>query len=162
MSDSNFDKFIQLATQNEVFLKLNFGEKRNPDAAGGPDALFHVPLIALTVLVLAVKSKKSLRVMEAATWLGMVIANVFHGYRGARQNIRWSFVMRQRCVDALSFLELAGFIVITDDDERTIVATDVGKKMVRDLGQSESDVGVLIRGLGRAVSKSEAAGLELI
>lgn len=110
-------------------LEIDF-DHRTPAAVArlSNEALFHLPLIAITVLMLA-KGHIKPRVEEIGQLVGDCFERTFSGFRGSAQHLGWSASLRVRTVQALAFLEQAGLVEIERPSAK-IVATALGRRVL--------------------------------
>lgn len=126
------------------------------------DVVFHVPLIATTVLVVAHLEKARLTTSELSRWVAGVLSEHCFGASDAIRRFQWSVVLRERCATALVFLEAAKLATVSAGEERTIDLTDDGRKLLRAASADEDEWGSLVRGLIKAYGAARARGLMLI
>lgn len=92
------------------------------------EALFHLPLIAITVLMIS-RGRHKPRVDELGQLVGECFERTFSGFRGSAQHLGWSAALRVRTVQALAFLEETGLVVV--DEFRVLVSiTPAGKRVL--------------------------------
>jgi len=125
------------------------------------DILFQVPLIALTLLVLARARKGKLLTSEMTTWAFATLARHLRDVRDGRRRVDWSFALRRRCADALVFLENRGLVTVLETPQRHVKASASGLVFLTNAVKDTSDLGVLVRALNRAHRAVEQMGLEL-
>lgn len=159
-AEQEFDAFISRATAAQVRLKL----EEAPDlSTRRPDALFHLPLLALTVLTIASTYRDGVPTSEIGTWCALTIQRAFTGLDLSPQRLRFSVVLRKRCADALVFLEGAGLTEVSRGANRLVSATSAGRDLVRKAAaEPESEAGVLVRGLTRSFLAANKTGRELL
>lgn len=126
------------------------------------DVVFHVPLIAITVLVVAQLEKARLTTAELSRWVSGVLSEHCFGASDAIRRFQWSVVLRERSATALLFLEAAGLATVSTDEQRTVTVTEQGKKLLRTAAADEDEWGSLVRGLSKAYGAARARGLMLI
>ncbi|MBB3820648.1 hypothetical protein FHT03_000041 [Xanthomonas arboricola] len=112
------------------------------------EAMFHLPLIAMTVLMIS-KSRTKPSVSEIGQVIGDCFEQTFAGFRGSAQNLGWSASLRVRTVQALSFLEMSGLVQV-DSASKTIAATELGKRALDKALVGGTDLAVTLVGVGRA------------
>lgn len=109
-------------------LKLNLsGEGASPMHTLDNEALFQLPLLAMTILAIS-KGRSKPDLPEIGQLVGECLERTVAGFKGSSQDIGWSGNLRIRTIKALTFLELTGQITI-DKVTREISATDLGKKV---------------------------------
>lgn len=92
------------------------------------EAMFHLPLIAMTILVFA-KGHVKPSVDGIGQLVGDCYERSFPGFRGSAQHLGWSAALRVRTVQALSFLEQARLVEI-EAVAKKIEATSLGRAVV--------------------------------
>jgi hypothetical protein len=142
----NYDSFFEAVQTADISLSFDNNRQSLP-ARLSNEALFHLPLLAITILVLSSGRRKP-RVNEIGQLVGECFERVFVGFRGSSQHIGWSANLRMRTVRALSFLEVARLVTIGAD---RATATETGKSVVkRVFDADESDLCYTLRQVERA------------
>src|ERR1039458_3213785 len=100
----SLDQFTEEARRAQLRLHVD-PDHLNRVARLSSDGLFHVPLLALCILVVARAKKGSLATADLAAWTGATLGRHFSGIEAAHRKLEWSFQHRRRCADALVFLE---------------------------------------------------------
>lgn len=117
-------------------LKLNLsGEGHSPPHTLDNEALFQLPLLAMTILALS-KGRSKPELPEIGQIVGECLERTVAGFKWSSQDIGWSGNLRIRTVKALTFLESTGQVSI-DAVTREISATDLGRKVY--MGATEGD-----------------------
>lgn len=118
-------------------LKLNLsGEGPSPMHTLDNEALFQLPLLAMTILAIS-KGRSKPELPEIGQLVGECLERTVVGFKGSSQDIGWSGNLRIRTIKALTFLESTGQVTI-DKVTREISATDLGKKVYTGAVQGES------------------------
>ncbi|SOZ68407.1 conserved hypothetical protein [Cupriavidus taiwanensis] len=91
------------------------------------EALFQLPLLAMTILAISKGSAKPL-LPEVGQLVGECLERTVAGFKGSSQDIGWSGNLRIRTIKALTFLEATRQIAV-DKHTRRITATELGKKV---------------------------------
>ncbi|TXI24472.1 MAG: hypothetical protein E6Q67_02560 [Roseateles sp.] len=118
-------------------LKLNLsGEGSSPAHALDNEALFQLPLLAMTILAIC-KGRSKPALPEIGQLVGECLERTVAGFKGSSQDIGWSGNLRIRTIKALTFLESTGQVVI-DKATREVSATDLGKKVYTGAVEGES------------------------
>lgn len=125
------------------------------------DGLFHTPLLALAVLVIA-GGRSELPTCDVATWTLSTLVHHCDALRIARGRIQWSLLLRRRCAEALVFLENVGLITVRTAPVRAVTLSKSGRQFVGKLRGRDDDAGVLVRALDRAYHAVEQAGFHLL
>ena len=138
----DYEEFFQEASQKEIVLPL--------DQFSGPaihrlsnEALFHLPLLAMTILLLS-KTRRKPKSDELGQLIGECFERTFTGFKGSSQHLGWSANLRMRTVKALTFLETVSLVVVDRHDSR-IKATEFGKKVVSKAIDVQSDLGYTLQ-----------------
>lgn len=127
----------------------------------GNEGLFHVPLLALCILIVSHGKKGELCTADLAAWTGATLGNHFSGIQAARRKLEWSLQHRRRCADALMFLENAGLVTVSEAHMRTVRCTEAGYELVRKLLHLGAETGAFCRSLERSYRIVEHHGLQL-
>jgi len=94
------------------------------------EALFQLPLLAMTILALAKGNSKPV-LSEIGQLVGECLERTVSGFKGSSQDIGWSANLRIRTIKALTFLEATRQVSI-DEHTRRITATELGRKIYFD------------------------------
>lgn len=155
------NEVVALATEQNVQLRVNTSAlSRVTDAT--VDGLFHVPLLALAILTVSSSRKDGVATGDIGSWSLATLTKHFEVLRLSKSYLRWSVLLRQRCADALVFLEKAGLVVVRESPGRAVHATLQGKDFLRRAGDGADEIGVLTRQIARAYRMVEQAGLRLL
>lgn len=100
------------------------------------EALFQLPLLAMTILVMAKGTSKP-QLPEIGQLVGECLERTVAGFKGSSQDIGWSGNLRIKTIKALTFLESTGQVVI-EEGTRRISATDLGKKVYKGAVEEDS------------------------
>ena len=122
-----FNEFFEQIEAEGIELEFEYPQALPPLRLSN-EAMFHLPLIAITILVMA-KGYVKPPVDQIGQLVGDCYECTFPGFRGSAQHLGWSASLRVRTVQALSFLELAQLIAV-DAQHKRIVATDIGRAVV--------------------------------
>lgn len=118
-------------------LKLSLsGEGPSPMHTLDNEALFQLPLLAMTILAIS-KGRSKPELPEIGQLVGECLERTVVGFKGSSQEIGWSGNLRIRTIKALTFLESTGQVII-DNVTREISATDLGKEVYRGAVEGES------------------------
>ena len=120
------DFFSQIESQG---IEVAFDYRTEvPPSRLSNEAMFHLPLIAIAILVLA-KGQAKPAVDEIGQLVGDCYEQTFPDFRGSAQHLGWSAALRVRTVQALTFLVQAQLVSIEPDRNR-IVCSRLGKAVV--------------------------------
>ncbi|MEG2778999.1 MAG: hypothetical protein RR905_06930, partial [Aurantimicrobium sp.] len=93
-------------------LKLNLsGEGPSPMHTLDNEALFQLPLLAMTILAIS-KGRSKPELPEIGQLVGECLERTVAGFKGSSQDIGWSGNLRIRTIKALTFLESTGQVTI--------------------------------------------------
>lgn len=123
----NFNDFFLKVKAQGVEIQFDNHQGAPPPKLSN-EAMFHLPLIAITILVLARGHAKP-TVHEIGQLVGDCYELTFPGFRGSAQNLGWSAALRVRTVQALAFLEQANLVDVGTQDRR-IATTQMGRAIV--------------------------------
>jgi hypothetical protein len=144
-------------------LRLNVAAERLDNAARSRhEGLFHVPLLAICILVVSHRLTPKLRTSELASWTGATLGHYFYGAQAARRKLEWSLEHRKRCADALLFLENLELATIEEVPERQIRCTQAGLQFLNERTKKPDEIGTMIRGLDRSCRSIDLEGLQLL
>lgn len=107
------------------------------------DALFHLPLLALAVMIVA--CRKPFRTTVLGSNVALLLTEHFTALRNTPHALETSLTLRRRCADALAFLEAAGLVVVSPDPMRTVTLSTSGKSNLDRIARDASDLGLLVR-----------------
>jgi hypothetical protein len=142
------DAFLELVTPNDIRLSVpgdDVARVRPPEKA---DALFHLPLLALAIMVIARHS--SFRTVALGRTVAVLLVEHFSALRTSPHGLETSVTLRRRCADALAFLEAAGLTAVTDDTLRYVSLTPSGKSHLDLALRDTTDLGMFARQLRRS------------
>lgn len=138
----NYNDFFREAKERDVVIPLN-----NPDISISHklcnEALFHLPLIAMTILLLS-KSRSKPKSDELGQLIGECFERAFKGFKGSSQYLGWSANLRMRTVKALTFLEAANLVKVDIQDSK-IKITGIGKKVISNAIDDDTDLAYNLR-----------------
>lgn len=123
----DFDDFFDAIERDGLELSFSNTEPV-PPARLSNEAMFHLPLIAITILMIC-KGRSKPKVDSIGQLIGECFEETFAGFRGSAQHLGWSAALRLRTVQALTFLEAAGLVSVRAGD-RAIAATAEGQRVV--------------------------------
>jgi hypothetical protein len=138
----DYEEFFQEASENEIVLSLDQFSGAATHRLGN-EALFHLPLLAMTILLLS-KTRRKPKSGELGQLIGQCFERTFSGFKGSSQHLGWSANLRMRTVNALTFLETVSLVEVDRHDSR-IKATEFGKKVVSEAINAQSDLGYTLQ-----------------
>lgn len=107
------------------------------------EALFHLPLLALTILMLS-KGRRKPKSEQIGQLVGECLEKSLVGFKGSAQHVGWSANLRVRTVRALNFLEISSLAKV-DDIKGHIEATELGHKVLNTLFSKDSDLSFTLK-----------------
>jgi hypothetical protein len=119
-------------------------------ARSSHEGLFHIPLLAVCILVVARRLKPHLRTSELASWTGATLGHHFYGAQAARRKLEWSIQHRRRCADALLFLENIQLARVEETPERHVVCTQAGLDFLAQRARKPDEIGTCFWQVGLA------------
>jgi hypothetical protein len=142
----SLEEFIESTSGSEVRLKVERATAIRQGAPETADALFHLPLIALAIMVIARQTPFS--TMALGRSVAMLLVERFYALRRRSAHLlETSITLRRRCAEALAFLEAASLVQVSQDRKRSVSLTPQGKTHLDRGGRESSDLGLLIRQL---------------
>jgi hypothetical protein len=152
-----FDAFFAEVRENNLSVDLPAPNSRKYEPLDN-DALFHLPLLAMTVLMLS-KARSKPRVERLGQLVGECMERTFVGFVGSAKLLGWSASLRVRTVQALTFLEMTGLVTV-DGPEKSICITKTGTLLLNAALKDGSDLGYTLSRVARA-QRSVYAELKL-
>jgi hypothetical protein len=150
----SLEEFIESTSSSEVRLKVERAAALRQSAPETADALFHLPLIALVIMVIA--RQAPFPTMGLGRSVALLLVERFHALRRSAHLLETSITLRRRCAEALAFLEAASLVHISKDRKRFVSLTLDGKKHLDHGGRGPSDLGLLIRQLRASQERATA------
>lgn len=139
------DTFLETVAATDMKLSVPAARTVSGRAPETVDALFHLPLLALATMIIA--RRLPFRTVYLGRNVGMLLVEHFTALRHAPHGLETSFTLRRRCADALAFLEAAGLVAISSDNQRSVTLTRDGKTHIDRAARDEADLGLLVRRL---------------
>lgn len=139
------DAFVNSVSSTDIRLSTPGADTASRRAPETIDALFHLPLLALATMILA--RRTPFRTAVLGSKVAMLLVEHFAALRRSPHGMETSLTLRRRCADALAFLEAAGLVTISDDRQRTVSLTLVGKTHIDHALHDTTDLGLLVRQL---------------
>jgi hypothetical protein len=157
----SLEELVRDAVASGAQLRVDVSTARKVPADLG--LVFHVPLIALSILVTAHEQHGHLSTGALSRWVAGVLSELCFGATEEVRRYQWSFVLRDRCAHALVFLEQARLVDVTDGEQRTIRVNELGRKFLQESAdRAAGPVPELLRDLRRAYRAARAKGLMLL
>lgn len=133
-----FDEAIKLNIRLSIPAELSV-----PAHSLSNEALFQLPLLAMTILAISKGAAKPL-LPEIGQLVGECLERTVAGFKGSSQDIGWSGNLRIRTIKALTFLEATGQITV-DKHTRRISATELGKKIFQSAIAGETSLAMSMK-----------------
>jgi hypothetical protein len=140
----NVDAFLERISERNLSLPA----ARESTAGRAPekiDALFHLPLLALAVMVIA--RRKPFRTTVLGSNVALLLTEHFTALKHTPHALENSLTLRRRCADALAFLEAARLAAVSPDRLRTVTLSSEGKANLDHVMRDSTDLGLLVRQL---------------
>ena len=138
----NAAEFFDEANRLKIRLDLPT-EQSLPAHSLSNEALFQLPLLAMTILAIAKGTGKPI-LPEIGQLVGECLERTVVGFKGSSQDIGWSGNLRIRTIKALTFLEATCQIAV-DKQTRRISATELGKKVYQTAIAGESPLAMSMK-----------------
>jgi hypothetical protein len=148
------DAFLQSVASPDLRLPraaAGVAARRAPETM---DALFHLPLLALAVMVIA--RRMPFRTTALGRNVALLFVEHFAALRRSPHGLETSLTLRRRCADALAFLEAAGLVDVSPDSRREVTLSRSGKAQHDRAVRAADDLGLLLRGLRRSQERVRA------
>jgi hypothetical protein len=140
----NVDAFLERISERNLSLPAT-RESTTGRAPEKVDALFHLPLLALAVMVIA--RRKPFRTTVMGSNVALLLTEHFTALKHTPHALETSLTLRRRCADALAFLEAARLVVVSPDRLRTVTLSGEGKSSLDRAARDATDLGLLVRQL---------------
>ena len=140
----NVDAFLKRISERNLSLPAS----RETTAARPPekgDALFHLPLLAVALMIIA--RRKPFRTTVLGSNVALLLTEHFTALKHTPHALETSLTLRRRCADALAFLEAAGLVAVSPDRLRTVTLSSEGKSNLDRATRDATDLGLLVRQL---------------
>lgn len=138
----NYEQFFEKVRAEEIDLTF---DNKNAYEGGllSNEALFHLPLLALIILMLS-KGRRKPNSEQIGQLVGECLEKSLVGFKGSAQHVGWSANLRVRTVRALNFLEIASLAKV-DDRKKLIEATELGHKVINTLFSKDNDLSFTLK-----------------
>jgi hypothetical protein len=157
----NLDELAKIAREKKLQLPVS-SEALQRSVANSALALFHEPLLAMVIALVAHHEKGELKASDASVWTAATLANCYFGLRTQqRLMLEWSATFRERCAGALVILETLALIELNGSD-RKVVLSEKGKRTVKGMLASTDETGLLARRLQKSCVDAFRLGLQLL
>lgn len=138
----SLNDFFNEAERLNVHLQISVTDSV-PTHSLSNEALFQLPLLAMTILALSKGNSKPV-LSELGQLVGECLERTVAGFKGSSQHIGWSANLRIRTIKALTFLETTQQVKI-DEHTRRITATDLGRRIYSGAAKGDSPLAYAMR-----------------
>lgn len=146
MNDDLLKQFIQEGKQVDFKLSIK-GKGETKHSPLENDALFHLPFISMAILAMCKDRKYPFTTGSIGQLIGKTFERTFPAFKSSNQLLPWSANLRARTAKAIVFLEVSKLIEVTSD--KAVKSTDLGKKLINQVHNEDSPLGLAVRGVGR-------------
>src|SRR5689334_12995812 len=137
------DTFLENISDQRIGLPAAQGFQRRPPET--MDALFHLPLLALAIMVIARKTPFETSLLGRK--VAALLVEQFTALQRSSHALETSLTLCRRCADALAFLEAVGLVTVSHDRRRIVTLTPAGKTHIDRASKDGTDLGLLVRQL---------------
>lgn len=155
-------QFAEDARNAGIQLKVDSERLDHIVRGGDDDGFFHVPLLAMCILIVARERTGALFTADVGTWVGATLTRHFFRKSSSNAKLAWSLPHRRRCAEALVFLEDIQLISVQGATERSLKLTPKGTETLRTFLRRPDEIGSLCQGLIKSYRIVEHHGLELL
>ncbi|MDR6495653.1 hypothetical protein J2797_005577 [Paraburkholderia terricola] len=135
----NLEEFFESVEARNIAVPVTRDKHLRPYHLSN-EALFHIPLIAMVLLVLA-KDRRKPAVAELGQLVGECLSATIAGFKGDALDLGWSANLRVRTVKALAFLEIAGLVRV-DNRKSKLQITELGEKVVSTAARGDDHLAI--------------------
>jgi hypothetical protein len=150
----NVDAFLENVAEKHLKLRPDDGDALRARAPETIDALFHLPLLALAVMVIA--RRTPFQTVALGRSVAMLLTEHFSALRRSPHGLQTSLTLRRRCADALAFLEAAGLVTVSADERRDVALSVSGKQHVDKMSRDRTELGLFVRQLRVSQERARA------
>lgn len=154
-----FDEFFAEVRERNIEVEFKAPAPLMHEALSN-EALFHLPLLAMTILMIAT-SRSRPRVEHLSQLVGECFERTFVGFQGSAQILGWSASLRVRTVQALTFLESTGLVNVSDAG-KAIAATELGRSVIAKARKGGTELGYTLSVVARAYRNINAEKQRLL
>jgi len=138
----NYDEFFEKVKADDINISFD-NKKLSQGGLLSNEALFHLPLLALIILLLS-KGRRKPRSEQIGQLVGECLEKSILGFKGSAQHLGWSANLRVRTVKALSFLEISSLVKV-NVKKGIIESTEKGNKVINALFEKDTDLSYTLR-----------------
>lgn len=152
-----------LLLQTNKDFKLGIKVHPSKEFVEKSEVLFHLPLLAMIVLVVTSRTKVKFAVEDLNYWVTRVLLEIYPSFVYSEQRLRLSSAFRKRSVDAVVFLESSSFIEVQEVEGRRVInLTKDGRKFLSKNQIEAGEVSRILYKIEKSVSRILAKGNELV
>ncbi|MGE0401710.1 MAG: hypothetical protein AB7T06_33720 [Kofleriaceae bacterium] len=158
----NLSQLFRDADEANVRLAVN---DASVSAVHGDAVLFdavQVPVVAFAVVACIVGRRGGESVDVLGARVGHALMAAFPAFGRVGRYLQWSIRVRTVTVEALTFLEESGLVIVTVDEDRVASMTELGRKFLRKLRAANDEAAQLFKGLEAAVGQTRNVELRLL
>jgi hypothetical protein len=148
------DEFLASTVGSEARLRVDGATAVRQGAPETADALFHLPLIALAIMIIA--RHLPFATVALGRNVAMLLVERYSALERSAHLLATSLTLRRRCADGLAFLEAVSLVQVSKDRRRIVSLTAQGKAHLDRSGRETSDLGLLIRQLRASQERVKA------
>lgn len=161
MTIKSFDELIALATEKNISFKVKV-EDSKAQSPYETDILFHIPLIAMSILLAVRRTRKGLPIGELSSWVAGMLKTRYPRLDESAVRLTFSIALRRRIADAVFFLETVGLVKVSETSPRMVQISDKGREFINREIAREDTQGALIRSLRDSAEVVHQRGLEFL
>lgn len=150
----NVDAFLESVSERDLKLRPQNADALRARAPEMIDALFHLPLLALAVMVVA--RRTPFQTVAMGRNVAMLLTEHFNALRRSPHGLQTSLTLRRRCADALALLEAAGLVMVSADGRRDVALSPSGTKHVDKMSRDRTELGLFVRQLRVSQERARA------
>lgn len=156
----NVDAFLESVSEKRLKLRPQDADALRARAPETIDALFHLPLLSLAVMVIARRTPFQTRALGRS--VAMLLTEHFSALRRSPHGLQTSLTLRRRCADALALLEATGLVTVSADGRREVALSPAGKQHVDKMSRDRTELGLFVRHLrvSQERAKARTGGLQ--
>lgn len=141
----NVDAFLRSVSEKNLRLHPDDANALRARAPETIDALFHLPLLALAVMVIA--RRTPFQTVATGRRVALLLTEHFTALRRSPHGLKTSLTLRRRCADALALLEAAGLVSVSSDARREVALSTSAKQHLDKISRDRSELGLFARQL---------------
>jgi hypothetical protein len=150
----DLDALLERIGDTDIRFPVPAGGVAHTSAPETVDALFHLPLLALVIMTAA--RHKPFPTVALGRTVARVLVERFRALRDTPTVLERSVTLRRRAVEALVFLEMAGLVIVSDDDRREISISAEGQGRLDRARRAQDEQAFFLRQLRSAQDRAVA------